>query len=94
MSSAYVLLDKRAQVDCRAIMSSAYVLLDKRAQVDCRAIMFVTHSPGGLACEEALNLSNKRPDFASIAASTVSTNWDILGKLQPGSLDPQEVYNV
>ena len=40
--------------------SLAYALLDQREQVGRRPIVFVAHSLGGLVCEEALNLSNKR----------------------------------
>jgi len=51
--------------------SLAYALLDQRAQVDRRPIVFIAHSLGGLVCEEALNLSNKRQDLASIVPSTL-----------------------
>jgi hypothetical protein len=51
--------------------SLAYALLDQRGEVGQRPILFVAHSLGGLVCEEALNLSQKRQDLASILPSTL-----------------------
>jgi pimeloyl-ACP methyl ester carboxylesterase len=51
--------------------SLAYALLDQRGEVGQRPILFVAHSLGGLVCEEALNLTQKRQDLASILPSTV-----------------------
>lgn len=51
--------------------SLAYSILDQRANVGQRPIIFVAHSLGGLVCEEALNLSYKRQDLASILPNTL-----------------------
>lgn len=51
--------------------SLAYALLDQRGQVGHRPIILVGHSLGGLVCEEALNLSSKRPDLQSILNDTL-----------------------
>lgn len=51
--------------------SLAYALLDQRGQVGQRPIVFAAHSLGGLVCEEALNLSSKRHDLASIWPNTL-----------------------
>lgn len=51
--------------------SLAYALLDQRGQVGRRPIVFIAHSLGGLVCEEALNLSNKRQDLETILPSTL-----------------------
>ncbi|KAF2787747.1 hypothetical protein K505DRAFT_379390 [Melanomma pulvis-pyrius CBS 109.77] len=51
--------------------SLAYALLDQRGQVGQRPIVFIAHSLGGLVCEEALNLSNRRQDLASILPNTL-----------------------
>ncbi|KAF2477229.1 uncharacterized protein BDR25DRAFT_276969 [Lindgomyces ingoldianus] len=51
--------------------SLAYALLDQRGQVGQRPIIFIAHSLGGLVCEEALNLSSKRPDLESILSSSL-----------------------
>lgn len=51
--------------------SLAYALLDQRAQLSRRPIIFVAHSLGGLVCEEALNLSNKRQDLETILSNTL-----------------------
>ena len=51
--------------------SLAYALLDRRGQVGQRPIIFIAHSLGGLVCEEALNLSNKRQDLGSILLNTL-----------------------
>jgi protein SERAC1 len=51
--------------------SLAYALLDQRIQIQSRPIILVAHSLGGLVCEEALVLSDKREDLRSILANTV-----------------------
>ncbi|KAF2177823.1 hypothetical protein K469DRAFT_696337 [Zopfia rhizophila CBS 207.26] len=51
--------------------SLVYALLDQREQVGQRPIIFVAHSLGGLVCEEALNLSDKRQSLNSIRANTL-----------------------
>ncbi|KAJ9654852.1 hypothetical protein H2201_008926 [Coniosporium apollinis] len=51
--------------------SLAYALLDQRMQLQSRPIIFIAHSLGGLVCEEALVLSNKREDLQSILANTL-----------------------
>jgi pimeloyl-ACP methyl ester carboxylesterase len=51
--------------------SLAYALLDQRAHIACRSIIFVAHSLGGLVCEEALNLCNKRENLANILPSVL-----------------------
>ncbi|KAF2200063.1 hypothetical protein GQ43DRAFT_441917 [Delitschia confertaspora ATCC 74209] len=51
--------------------SLAYALLDQRDQVGQRPIIFIAHSLGGLVCEEALNLSDKRQALRSILSNTL-----------------------
>jgi hypothetical protein len=51
--------------------SLAYALLDQRGQVGQRPIIFVAHGLGGLVCEEALNLSDKRQDLRLILINTL-----------------------
>jgi protein SERAC1 len=54
--------------------SLAYALLDQRIQTQSRPIILIAHSLGGLVCEEALVLSDKREDLRSILANT----WGII----------------
>jgi pimeloyl-ACP methyl ester carboxylesterase len=51
--------------------SLAYALLDQRYDLARRPIIFIAHSLGGLVCEAALTLSDKRSDLGSILASTL-----------------------
>jgi len=51
--------------------SLVYALLDQREQVGQRPIIFVAHSLGGLVCEEALNLSDKRQSLRNIRSNTL-----------------------
>lgn len=51
--------------------SLVYALLDQREQVGQRPIIFVAHSLGGLVCEDALNLSDKRQSLRSILSNTL-----------------------
>jgi hypothetical protein len=51
--------------------SLVYALLDQREQVSQRPIVFVAHSLGGLVCEEALNLSDKRQSLRTIRSNTL-----------------------
>ncbi|KAH7130806.1 Alpha/Beta hydrolase protein [Dendryphion nanum] len=53
--------------------SLAYAVLDQRDDdvVGKRPIIFIAHSLGGLVCEEALNLSSKRPALQSILPNTL-----------------------
>src|SRR5947207_15934492 len=51
--------------------SLAYALLDQRMQFQSRPIIFIAHSLGGLVCEEALVLSDKREDLQSLLANTL-----------------------
>jgi protein SERAC1 len=51
--------------------SLAYALLDQQIQTQSRPVIFVAHSLGGLVCEEALVLSDKREDLQSILANTL-----------------------
>jgi protein SERAC1 len=51
--------------------SLAYALLDQRQRADQRPIIFIAHSLGGLVCEDALNLSDKRRDLGSILSNTL-----------------------
>ena len=48
----------------------AYPLLDQRIQIQSRPIILIAHCLGGLVCEEALVLSDKRDDLGSILANT------------------------
>jgi hypothetical protein len=54
--------------------SLAYALLDQRMQTQSRPIIFISHSLGGLVCEEALVFSDKREDLQSILAYT----WGVI----------------
>jgi protein SERAC1 len=51
--------------------SLVYALLDQREQVGQRPIIFVAHSLGGLVCEDALNLSDRRQSLRSILSNTL-----------------------
>lgn len=51
--------------------SLAYAVLDQRVQLGPRPIVFIAHSLGGLVCEEALVLSDKRQDLQSILTNTL-----------------------
>jgi len=51
--------------------SLAYAVLDQRVQLGPRPIIFIAHSLGGLVCEEALVLSDKRQDLRSILTNTL-----------------------
>jgi protein SERAC1 len=51
--------------------SLAYAVLDQCAGPGPRPIVFVAHSLGGLVCEEALVLSDKRPDLRSILTNAL-----------------------
>jgi hypothetical protein len=51
--------------------SLAWAVLDQREQLGSRPIVFIAHSLGGLICEEALVLSDKRQELQNILTNTL-----------------------
>jgi len=51
--------------------SLAYAVLDIHSEVEQCPILFVSHSLGGLVCEAALVLSDKREELSSVLRSTM-----------------------
>jgi pimeloyl-ACP methyl ester carboxylesterase len=63
--------------------SLAYAVLDRRFGIEQRPIIFVAHSLGGLVCEAALILSDKRDEISSILKNTLGVAF--LGTPHGGS---------